>query len=111
MFTSAFENSLTTVKSEIFAIKYDHWPIPDSELTLLLVDEYLRKFKVEKEKGLMPAPLIPPDKVPSVARILEYLKTNFDAVAISGSDDSCMDDKELPYLRILIPLLKVRNPI
>jgi hypothetical protein len=107
MFTSAFEGSNTSIESHIFAIKYDHWPIHDNQMTLLLVDEYLRKYKTEKEKGIVSAPLIPPEKVPSVENIFSFLQANYDAVAISGSDDSCMNDKELPYLKILIPLLKV----
>jgi GMP synthase-like glutamine amidotransferase len=36
---------------------------------------------------------------------MEYIEDHYDCLAISGSDDSTMNDK-LPYLKILLPLIR-----
>ncbi|KAL0485009.1 GMP synthase guaA [Acrasis kona] len=97
--------SLPKISADVFAIKYDHWPIADSDVSLLLVDEYLNQNKDRFLSNQLVDRLIPEERLPSVDSIMEYIEHNYDGIAISGSDDSCMNDS-LPYLKILLPLIR-----
>jgi GMP synthase-like glutamine amidotransferase len=104
-FNEEDQAALPRVSSDIFAIKYDHWPIDNSDLSLVLVDEYLKRNREQFLKGENVERLTTDERLPSVDAIMEYIEEHYDALAISGSDDSTMNDN-LPYLKILLPLIR-----
>jgi len=104
-FNEEDQEKMPRVGADVFAIKYDHWPIDNSDLSLVLVDEYLKKNRDHFLKGEHVDRLVEEERLPSVDAILSYIEEHYDAIAISGSDDSTMNDN-LPYLKILLPLIR-----
>ncbi|KAL0490870.1 hypothetical protein AKO1_002592 [Acrasis kona] len=85
------------VETEIFAIKYNHFPVKDNDLTLDLIDSDLEANGENSTIGQ--------GHLPTVESIFEYLTKEFDGLVIGGNNDHEVDDDEQEYFKVYYPLI------
>jgi GMP synthase (glutamine-hydrolysing) len=94
------------ISSQIFAIKYDHWPAEHSSIDLKTVDDHISRYTNNTNVGIKLDRLSSDEQVPQALDIFTFITHNFDAMVISGSDDSTMDDS-FPYLKTLLSVIRL----
>ncbi|KAL0478178.1 hypothetical protein AKO1_003129 [Acrasis kona] len=85
------------VTTEIFAVKYNHFPIENNPLSLEVVDADLEKNGKKSKVG--------EGKHPPVDAVLNYLTKNYDGLVIGGNNDHQVDDDTQEYFDTLYPLM------
>jgi GMP synthase-like glutamine amidotransferase len=101
---------LPNVSSQVFAVRYNHWPGSDKNLTLDIIEAQLKPHR-SAEASLQPNSSFPISlakhdfPAPSVQTIADKIEKRYHGIIISGSADCCMDDT-LPFVPILMELIR-----
>jgi GMP synthase-like glutamine amidotransferase len=90
--------SVENTSADIFAIKYNHWPIANSKLTLEQVDEDIEKHGKDSQIG--------GGERLSVPAIIEYITKNYYGVVIGGNGDHYVMDDTQQYFQTLFPVIR-----
>jgi GMP synthase-like glutamine amidotransferase len=107
---SAMVHQLPNVSTDVYAVRYNHWPGSNEKLSLDLIDEQLMPYRT-KEAPLLPNSCFPVTIVkhnyetPTVETIANMIEKKYHGIIISGSADCCMDDS-LPFVPVLMNLIR-----
>jgi len=98
---SSCSDDFVNVTCDIFAIAYHHWPGIAEPTTLNHVKEFIKKVN---PPNLNVPPLHAAEKLPTPEVVVDYIKGQYHALVIGGSDDSVND--ESPYVKLFIQVLQ-----
>jgi GMP synthase-like glutamine amidotransferase len=98
---SSCSDEFVNITSDIYAIAYHHWPGLGKPTTLKHVNDFIKKVN---PPNLHVPTLHPAEDLPSAEVVVDYIKSQYHALVVGGSDDSAND--ESPYVKLFIRVLE-----
>ncbi|KAL0481227.1 GMP synthase subunit A [Acrasis kona] len=96
-------NDMMNITCDIFAIAYHHFPGMKTPVTLKQVDQYIKDTNPPNYRV---TPFVDKAHLPSAIQIATFIRSQYHAMVIGGSDDSATDDS-MPYISLFNEVLQI----